>query len=534
MKKSIERAINNVADFGDTDIFPFPIENRVLFDQKNQVVEHILEANSDFEKYLTNNPPSNYGALAPVGYTGFRWATQIDPIWNVFFLALVLEVGDKIEAARLPVSDSTVFSYRFNPDPTSSAIFNADIGWRDFLSAAVSTAEDYQFVISCDISEFYPRLNHHRLENALLQLPNVDNCRRKIMDFLSNYSETYSFGLPVGGPASRLLAELTLNQIDRLLKQRRIKFFRFADDFYLFANTTSEAFKILVYLSQILQRNQGLQLQKSKTRIMSAAEFLSTNPLTLDARDMEQDALSPARKGLISLSLQFDPYSATAADDYERLKGELSRFPILDLIKAELTKSRIDITLSRKLIRALRFIEAADVDDAALTLIQNEDLLYPVYFNVCSAVAGVWDRLSEPTQEAISNYLIGIIGDGSPVMSVDLNLQYALRLLALRQSEEGAATLSDIYEQSTSAAIKHDVILIMTKWRDWAWLSDKRANFRTMSAPERRAFIIASFSLRDEGKHWRKHTSDEFGPLEMITRDWMASKVNQAGWELPV
>ncbi|MFX9169547.1 hypothetical protein ABTN79_20105, partial [Acinetobacter baumannii] len=83
---------------------------------------------------------------------------------------------------------------------------------------------------------------------------------------------------------------------------------------------------------------------------------------------------------------------------------------------------------------------------------------------------------------------------------------------AEQQSEEAAATLSSIYDSSSSEAIRRDIILIMTKWRDWTWLSDQRANFRKMSFAERRAYIIASYSLKDEGKHWREHTSNEFSP----------------------
>ncbi len=248
---------------------------------------------------------------------------------------------------------------------------------------------------------------------------------------------------------------------------------------------------------------------------------------------MEHDNLTPSRRGLISLSLHFDPYSANAADDYERLKGELYKFPILDLIKSELSKSRIDVSLSRKLIKALRFIEGFQLNDAARTLIENEELLYPVYYNVCAAVASIWEKLSKITQDAISAYVRDLIDKGSPVMAVDLNLQYAVRLIGQSRSEESIAALSTIYDRTDSGAIRHDIILILARWRDWTWLSDKRARFRTMTPAERRAFIAASYRLSDEGKHWRDHTRDEFGPMEKFVKEWMAEKVQLKGWELP-
>ena len=38
-----------------------------------------------------------------VGYTSFRWVTQIDPIWNAYLLGLVLSIAPAIEAERIPV-----------------------------------------------------------------------------------------------------------------------------------------------------------------------------------------------------------------------------------------------------------------------------------------------------------------------------------------------------------------------------------------------------------------------------------------------
>jgi hypothetical protein len=534
LEQALRRAVANIAEHGDTDIFPFPVENRVIFDCADDIVNYLLEVDNDFEKFITTYPPANYGTLAPVGYTGFRWATQVDPLWNVYFLALVIRLGDRIEGARLSAASKRVFSYRFNPDAASSGLYNRDFNWTAFTTHALSEGKKFKYVVSCDISEFYPRLNHHRLDNALRQLDNADDCRIRIMEFLSNFSETYSFGLPVGGPAARLLSELTLNQIDRLLFQKRIPFCRFADDFYLFANSSSDAFKYLVYLSQILQRNQGLQLQKSKTRIMSSSEFLSTNPLSPEADQGDGSPVATARRSLFALSLHFDPYSPTATEDYERLSQEIGKFPILDMIKAELTKTRVDIALARRLIQTLKFISTIEIDDACRTLIENEDLLYPIYFNVLFAVRSEFSRLTEGAREAIVKYVVDLIESGSEVMSVDLNLQYAVRLLAEHQSEEAAAVLIDLYDTTNGEAIKRDIILIMARWRNWIWLSDRRAYFRSMTPMERRAYIVASYSLKDEGKHWRDHTKDEFTPFEVIVRNWAAPRFNLKNWEIPL
>ena len=212
-----KRAVRNVIKHGDTDIFPFSFETHGFFDKYDEYCNLVVKYNEEFYTYIVDYPPDNVSSLYPVTHSGFRWATQIDPIWNVHFLSCVLSLASKIEPVRVPVTDNVVFSYRFNPDDETGDLFNKNVGWVQFMQHSSRISEDQEFVVSCDISEFYSRLGHHRLENALKQIAGDTEYPAKIMKFLSNFSSTNSFGLPVGGPAARILSELTINQIDRLL-----------------------------------------------------------------------------------------------------------------------------------------------------------------------------------------------------------------------------------------------------------------------------------------------------------------------------
>jgi hypothetical protein len=258
------RAIRNIVRHGDTDIFPFPIENHVLHDLPDRAVEILGRLDADVPRSLAEYPPMNVGALAPVGYTGFRWAMQIDPIWNAAYLSWVLSIADQIETARIPLERQRVFSYRYQWDDEQATCFDRQVTWRTFINRAIEKAASYSFVVTCDISEFYLRINHHRIENSIQHLPNASYAISRIKAFLSNLSGTYSFGIPVGGPASRLISELVLSQIDGLLVSNGIDFIRYADDYYIFSNSPDESFKSLVTLTRLLIDNQGLQLQKAK------------------------------------------------------------------------------------------------------------------------------------------------------------------------------------------------------------------------------------------------------------------------------
>ena len=96
------------------------------------------------------------GMLATVGYTGFRWVTQIDPLWNAYFLGLVIAAGDDIEAVRLSLAKETVFSYRFDWNDAEKTVFDKSVGWVEFQKMSVERARDSQYVLACDISDSIP------------------------------------------------------------------------------------------------------------------------------------------------------------------------------------------------------------------------------------------------------------------------------------------------------------------------------------------------------------------------------------------
>jgi hypothetical protein len=539
-------AIQNIVKHGDTDIFPFPVENHAFFDRPAETVELVAEYDENFEEYLARFSPLNVSSLTPVTYSGFRWATQIDPIWNAHFLACVLALSKKMEDARVPKSEKVVFSYRSQANPETGDLFDREYGWYQFMEHSINLSTEFEFVVACDISEFYPRLGHHRLDNALKQIAGDTPYPRRIMQFLGNYSNTRSFGLPIGGPAARMLSEITINQIDRLLIGNGIRFARFADDYHLFAASREDAYRHLIFLSEKLFDNQGLSLQKAKTRIMTSSEFRATSPLKSQTEKDETDSeLKPIERGsreLLRFSLWFDPYSKTAKEDYERLRGEIKKFDIIKLLKDELAKSRIHTALARKVVSAIRYLEdrpqeeggRSPKDEAVLSILENCDVLYPIFSSVLLMIDHVFEELSEAARNEVIAGIRKLIKNRSHVFRVDVHLSFAIRVLAHSNSPDNQALLQQIYEERTSPIVRRDIILVLAKWGEWYWLSDIRNRFRELSGPERRAFTIASYVLKDEGDHWRKHIAKELNPFERFVLSWAGQRANHPNWVIPL
>jgi hypothetical protein len=255
----------------------------------------------------------------------------------------------------------------------------------------------------------------------------------------------------------------------------------------------------------------------------------------LNEGDGDANQSQDRAKGLMQLSLRFDPYSPTKGDDYATLKAEIERFDILGLLRDELLKSRVHIGLTRKIVAAVKYLDPKARDDAITTMVDNAELLYPIFSGVLTVARSVFGDISPEAQTHVHQKIIELIEGRSHVLRVDLNLAFALRVLACRHSPEAEAVLAKIFKLSTSSSLlRRDIILIMAKWRNWYWLSDLRSSFRSLSVAERRAFIVASFSLRDEGRHWRQHTVGEFSPFEQLVQRWAAEKANQPKWSIPL
>lgn len=530
--ESLKLAIKNIASHGDTDIFPFPIENHLFFDKPDQTFSVLQHIDKNFAEALTEMPVLTSKELAAVGYSGFRQGTQIDPVWNAYLLALVASIGEDIEKRR--VSSDIVFSYRHKIDPASGTLFDKSIGWHKFQTAAKAGAEKYPFILRCDISDFYPRIYHHRLENALLRATQRGEVVKRIMELVKAISAGPSYGLPVGGPAARLLSELLLNSVDRLLIAEGVRFIRFVDDYIIFADTKELAHSALIRLSELLLTNEGLSLQKTKTRILTAAEFLATSEFS-DPPEGESEEDERART-FRRLRIHFDPYSPTATEDYEALATELSKFDIVGMLGRELAKSRIDEGLTRRLVSAIKLLPTAMQNDAVRSMLESLDLLYPIFPSVMQLCRALLPTLDPEVKSALCAALRTVIESDSYITQVPANMAYALRVLAADTTEEAELLFAALYKRSSSMMIRRDIIILMAHRRADYWLSDCRTKFATLTGWERRALLIGSYTLGDEGKHWRDAVKDDQSPFDKLVLIWTGESKQKKGadWRVPL
>jgi hypothetical protein len=498
----------------------------MFLEGSDKLLSSLDETDGDFHNRILDSPPVNITTCSAVGYTGYRWATQIDPYWNIYFLGKVLTMADAIEKSRLP--SDVVYSYRYSPNYEKGSLFDQDISWRGFQSDSLDYVNDNKnitFVVTCDIADFYTRIYHHRLENALDRLDPNKTTSSVIKKMIQNFSGTNSYGLPVGGAAARILAELSIDSVDQNLTIQGIKYKRYVDDFTIFCNSKEAAHIALTYISRLLMETEGLTLQKHKTSILSKEEFISLTNAKLNGSEDSEGSTTRAR--FMSLPIRYDPYSQNADAQYEQVKESLQDFDLLGLLGEELQKSKINQSFSKQLIRSFAATEDNILSDAFRVISNSINELYPIFTTIMQVAITNWMRFDDDAKNCITLQLRDLISKNSFIMKTELNLAYTVRLVAKNKTTQNEQLLVSIYNTNpNSILIRSLVTQAMAKWGVHYWLSGLKRSFQSMDVWQRRQYIIASYLLGDEGAHWRLHTKKNFNFIENIYVDWAAARKN--------
>ena len=82
--------------------------------------------------------------------------------------------------------------------------------------------------------------------------------------------------------------------------------------------------------------------------------------------------------------------------------------------------------------------------------------------------------------------------------------------------------------------VKRDVLLAVARRRVDYWLSQQLRQFAVLTLWEKRALIVASYILGDEGRHWRERVRDELQETDRRFMRWVGTKNDGRVWDLPL
>lgn len=371
IQDAIALAIENIRKEGltDVDVFGWPFELEMLKDKLlDSVKQHVKISLKENNLKSLRVSPIGHVLVPKRELFDFRKCAHTHPLDEVKFLTLALMMADKIERARINKSKKHIFSYRFAPQ--NGYIFDPRYNYtyfREHISKR-SKAKTINVVVSCDISNFYDRLNLHRLECVLSSINGIE---QKVVEqtnqLLLFWSNRDSYGLPVGSNASRILAEAALIEVDNYLISQKVDFCRFVDDYRIFAKDSATAHHWLSLLVNRLSK-EGLFLNTSKTEIKDVSLFLeeegaAPSPSVPDEPPpIDEEAL----KGKFNLPKIIRGYSGLIPTKFRKMtEGESQKLSAIDAdpLLAEIEES---IVIEPKKFIQLAKYSVAKSDPATL------------------------------------------------------------------------------------------------------------------------------------------------------------------------
>jgi RNA-directed DNA polymerase len=133
--------------------------------------------------------------------------------------------------------------------------------------------EGRRHAVDCDLKSFFDTVNHNRLMGQLREKIQDGNVLGLIWRYLQagvvlpdGSREATPQGVPQGGPLSPLLANITLDPLDKELERRGHRFARYADDFLVMVKSAKAAERVMASLTRFVEGPLKLVVNKAKSK----------------------------------------------------------------------------------------------------------------------------------------------------------------------------------------------------------------------------------------------------------------------------
>lgn len=155
-------------------------------------------------------------------------------------------------------------SYGFRPDRCCEMAI---------LKALEFMNDGYQWVVDIDLEKFFDNVNHDKLISLIMKDVKCGEIVSLINKFLKSgimiddeYKESV-IGTPQGGNLSPLLSNIMLNQLDKELEARGLRFTRYADDCIILVGSSKAADRVMKNVSIFIESKLGLKVNMTKSKV---------------------------------------------------------------------------------------------------------------------------------------------------------------------------------------------------------------------------------------------------------------------------
>ena len=167
-------------------------------------------------------------------------------------------------------NEFSVHSYGFRPNKNA----------RQAVGKALEHIhEGYPFIVDIDLKTFFDEVDHCILLNLLYRKVKCPVTMRLIRKWLrapiliNGQLQKRRKGVPQGSPLSPLLSNILLNELDKELTKRKLRFVRYADDFSIYTQYKSHATATLKAIEKYLKTKLKLTINGEKSGVRKPVQF---------------------------------------------------------------------------------------------------------------------------------------------------------------------------------------------------------------------------------------------------------------------
>jgi RNA-directed DNA polymerase len=146
------------------------------------------------------------------------------------------------------------------------------------VQAQAYIAEGYGFSVDIDLEKFFDRVNHDMLMGRIAKRVEDKRMLKLIRAFLNagvmenGLVSPSEEGTPQGGPLSPLLSNLMLDDLDRELERRGLRFVRYADDCNIYVRSRRAGERVMESITRFITGKLKLKVNESKSAVARPAE----------------------------------------------------------------------------------------------------------------------------------------------------------------------------------------------------------------------------------------------------------------------
>lgn len=156
------------------------------------------------------------------------------------------------------------YSYGFRPGRSAKQAIEK---CKEYIEAG------YKWTVDVDLARYFDTVNHDKLMGLLAK--EIED--KRVLTLIRKYLQSGVMingvvidteeGCPQGGPLSPLLSNIMLNELDKELERRGLKFCRYADDGNIYVKSRKAAERVMKSITRFLEESLKLKVNKEKSTV---------------------------------------------------------------------------------------------------------------------------------------------------------------------------------------------------------------------------------------------------------------------------